>query len=486
MSQWRLPGAVDDRHTFFAHALALAAAHGPGPWPDGGYPLPDEESPPVMSGSVHDGIRTHHFAVNDGTQAAVKIAEAISAIVESPPDLVAVQRLHDLIAEHDTLTIADPLTDRLLGADRDRVREVGRWLAEYGTRRDAVATGIVLIGLTGDERDRELLLLLGSMEDLALYAVVALGRTQSDRDMAIFELARRVRAWGRIQAVERLEGTTDPEIKAWLLREGFRNGVMNEYLAYIAATTGGLADALTESEVDDEVLDAAGDILAALSDVGGPAKDIRSYPEGHAMIDRYLAVVRHRPSVSRIRAVLQLDQYLEDGRCEQLLTDLAWIGVVRRALDSADLDTFTDALWPAKQIGLKTADRIAAWLERYPCEWGLWIWFRDAEDAVKTAERLLPLEDLVTGPALEHGFGPEFQADRALGLVVEREDVRSWPLVKTALSNRLIRNRIAAVRALKAWPRDSLPADALPAVRAAAAIEPDNEIKSALTELLAA
>lgn len=168
----------------------------------------------MMSGSVSDGVRTHHFAVNDGTAAAIKIADAIRGIIEDPPDLVAIQRLHDLIADHDTLPIADPLSERLACLDRDRVREVGRWLAEYGTRRDAVATGIVLIGLTGDERDRELLLLLGSLEDLALYAVVALGRTRSDRDMAIFELARRVRAWGRIQAVERLEGTPDPEIKA--------------------------------------------------------------------------------------------------------------------------------------------------------------------------------------------------------------------------------------------------------------------------------
>jgi len=40
---WRLPEAADAQSTFFSHALALAALHGPGPWPDGGYPLPDED-----------------------------------------------------------------------------------------------------------------------------------------------------------------------------------------------------------------------------------------------------------------------------------------------------------------------------------------------------------------------------------------------------------------------------------------------------------
>src|ERR1043165_9507603 len=107
MSQWRLPGAADNRPTFFAHALALAAAYGPGPWPGGGYPLPDEQSTPFMSGSVLDGIGPHHSRVEDGAEAAAELAEAIGRIVESPPDLPALHRLHDRLADVDALSIAD-------------------------------------------------------------------------------------------------------------------------------------------------------------------------------------------------------------------------------------------------------------------------------------------------------------------------------------------------------------------------------------------
>jgi len=57
-------------------------------------------------------------------------------------------------------------------------------------------------------------------------------------------MAKHVTGWGRVHLVERLAKTEDAEIKEWLLREGFRNSVMYEYLAYIAATTGGLNDAL--------------------------------------------------------------------------------------------------------------------------------------------------------------------------------------------------------------------------------------------------
>jgi hypothetical protein len=64
--------------------------------------------------------------------------------------------------------------------------------------------------------------------------------------------------------VERLRETTDPDIRSWILREGYRNSIMHEYLAYIAATTGGLLEALRAETVDRRLLTAAGQILQAL------------------------------------------------------------------------------------------------------------------------------------------------------------------------------------------------------------------------------
>jgi hypothetical protein len=486
MSRWRLPVAADDRHTFLAHALALSAAHGPVPWPDDGYPLPDQGKPKLMSDSVLDGMRTQHFGFAADQPAATQAADIIRAITESPPEIQVLQQLHDLLAEQDTLAIADALTEPVEDLDQERVREVGRWLAEQGTRRGAVAAGLVLIGLTGDERDRDLLLLLGSLDALTLYAVVALVRTQSDRDMAVFELARRVRAWGRIHAVRRLGQTTDPEIKAWLLREGFRNGIMNEYLAYTAATTGDLAGALAGSDVDDELLDAASDIIGALC-AGGPAKDMSDYADAPVVIDRYLRHVRNRPSVRRIRAVLSLNQYLDDDRCQEVLTDLDWIAAVQQAIEGPDLDAFTKAIWPAGRLRLRVHEHAKAWLEKQPYDAYLWSSLEDVADAVTLAERLLPLKELANGPAKDDGFGVEYQADRALDCVVDRvarQPGHGWPLVRTALANRVIRSRNTAVRVLKSWPRDQLPDEAPDTLRQAVDAEPDDDVRKGMTELL--
>lgn len=54
---------------------------------------------------------------------------------------------------------------------------------------------MVLTGATGDDRDQELLMLLGSLDDLTLYGAVALRRSHTDPDRAIFELVQRVDGW---------------------------------------------------------------------------------------------------------------------------------------------------------------------------------------------------------------------------------------------------------------------------------------------------
>ncbi|MBP2323717.1 hypothetical protein JOF56_004102 [Kibdelosporangium banguiense] len=84
---------------------------------------------------------------------ALSAAQAAGHVTESPSETQALHQLHDLFAGCDALRIADALGGR----------------------------------------DRDMLLLPGSTGKLTLYAVV---RMQSDRDMAVFERTRRVRAWG--------------------------------------------------------------------------------------------------------------------------------------------------------------------------------------------------------------------------------------------------------------------------------------------------
>ncbi|HEX5117418.1 MAG TPA: hypothetical protein VFW65_19685 [Pseudonocardiaceae bacterium] len=500
---WRLPPADDQRPTYLAHVIALTALHGSDPLPDGGYPLPDEGRTRLMSAGVLDGVRTHHFGSKPNKPAAATLACLIDDLVAGSPTITALQHLHDTAAEQDTLAIADTLSGELTDRDlpTDRLRQVGRWLAEYGTRRNAVALGILLLGSAGDQRDRDLLLALGSLEDVSLYAVVALVRSQPDPEQALFDLARRLTGWGRIHAVRRLAGTQDPHIKAWLLRQGFRNQIMNQYLAHLAATTGDLYAALTTPPVEDELLDGAGDILTALC-AGGPAKDITDYPAAPDTVDRYLALVAERPpSLARVAVVLRLALFVVSGRatamgwsdttrdtCDRLVERPDWLLAVDQAMDGPDRSRFRRAVWPARQLGIPTRARIRARLHRDPDDAYLWQALTDdIDDVLALAHELLPLDRLADGPSLDAGLRAD-PSHQILDLIVSRLDAhpgKGWPLLRTALASPIIRNRDMAVRALDAWPPETVPDDAVAALRQAGAVEPDPAVRDRMRDLLA-
>ncbi|QSB14187.1 hypothetical protein JQS43_22135 [Natronosporangium hydrolyticum] len=506
---WRLPPADDQRPTYLAHAIALTTLHGPGPLPNGGYPLPDEDQArprPMMPGAVLDGVRTNHGGVDPDLPAAVTLAHLIDDLVTNSPTTNTLGHLHDIAADQDLLPIADAVTRELTTRDlpTERLRQTGRWLAEYSTRRNAVALGILLLGLAGDHRDRDLLLLLGSLEDLSLYAAVALARSQPDRDQALFDLALRVAGWGRIHTVHRLAATHDPQIKAWLLRHGFRNQIMNEYLAHIAATTGDLHAALTTPPVDDELLDSAGDILTALC-LGGPAEDITDYPDAPQTIEQYLALAAQRPpNLARVTVVLRLGEFIASDQaahlnwteitrtrlrqtCDHLVQRPDWLLAVDHAMDSPDLPHFRLAIAPARQLAIPTRTRIRARVHQHPDDAYLWQALTDDIDDVLTlAQQLLPLDRLAGGPALDVGLRAD-PPHYILDLIVSRlngHPGKGWPLIRVAMGNPIIRNRNMAVRALTAWPPETVPDHIVTTLRRASLLEPDPAIRDTMHQLL--
>ncbi len=497
----------------------MSVRYGPGPWPEEAYRLPDDPPPPgddelFMPSVVRDGVETHHFSTPPEAGMATRVAATLERMVAADlrhDDLV---RLHELLADAPALSIADDLLSEIgrRGLPGERVYMIGRHLAEHGTRREAVKIGLVLIGAYGDADDRDLLFALGTLEEFTLFAVVALVRTQPDCDSAVYELARRVEGWGRIHAVERLTGCDDPEIKAWLLREGFRNKVMDEYLAYIAATTGDLYSALLGEDIDDPLLDGAGDILAALAQ-GGPAQDICDYAEAAPALHRYGELIADREAtLRRLHDLLAICAMLShpgslDGlnwseqtaealrrRFVAIVRQPRWRDLVLDHLADPRHPRFNLALSAAVDLRLRVIPQVLTRLEIHPLDevtWHLGIHRATAEEArllVDAAERHLPLRDLANGPGDHLGLGPGYAPDRALESLVHGLGAVpgiGLPLLRTALANRVTRTRHAALRALAEWPASAVPDQAVEWVRQAAAVEPRQWLQQEMTAFVA-
>ena len=260
-----------------------------------GEDLPDEDS--VFAGSqvrwaagAMDGVGTHHMGGSDGEGATALLSLVLDYC--KAPSVENKLKVYEQVIRTCAVSVIDPFTQGLRQASEinfNRLYELAKSFATEATDREPVKLGIALLGLFDQEQDKELFRTLGRHDEFTLFCAVALANVKGDPELELWDLGKGVHGWGRIHVVERLAKTDDPAIKDWLLREGYKNSVMYEYLAYTCATGGDLLSALNRGSVDADLLTSAGDIIKALL-CGGPAEDIDSYEDGAAAVESY---VRH-------------------------------------------------------------------------------------------------------------------------------------------------------------------------------------------------
>ena len=438
------------------------------------------------------------------------LASALSAHCRRP-SADRFRHLYALMNRSDAITIVDGLMDKLEGAGigQPQLAKVARQIASEAPDVGPVKFAIALLGAAGDSRDLETLHDLGRFEELTVYVAVAFCNLLTEPDDELWRLAKATHGWGRIQTIHRLTETTDPAIKAWLLREGHHNAVMTEEIAYVCATTGGLRDALAEAEPDAELLDSAGELIVALLQ-GGPAQDIHDYADGPEVLNQFLRLLNADPtlSVNRFNVVARIRSFVSEPLdrsvwSPQVLFDLRtgvaaylgrreWRAAVLRALQSDDRITFIQAAEAGATLGLDVWPYHFA--RQRDHRTGDWYWLMQTDDPMRArevvalAEAQLDLEKVATGPGLTLGLGLEFQDDQAMDFVVQelyRFPGVGWPLIGVALSARGIRLRNIAIRSLRGWGRENWPEEAPRLLREALAREPDERVRSALAELLA-
>jgi hypothetical protein len=493
--------------------------------PDGaltpeGISLPDE--PLVTTDEVKwapgamEGVLGHHArAGEDAHDQANVVAERLRAAAGRPSKR-NLERLYDAVCGYNGLAVADRVVGGMahLSEDRRMVHELGRWLATSGVDRGAVKVGIALLGATGLGQDAAVVRILGRHEEFTLYAAVAILNGAQNPEAELWELAQAVEGWGRIHCVERLSATQDPDIREWILRAGFRNSVMYEYLAFIAATTGGLNDALRRNEVDRSLLTAAGEILAALV-TGGPAEDMDDYLEGAEAVAAYLALMQVRAeSMQDYLAVATIRRFLDEeegwdhrasrgwsatrreafeSHCAAILTAAEWDDRIRLGLMSDDRVEFWRADMAARDRGIDTFDIQVAKIREDPLG-GPWLraWQQAdrgrAEFLASLARQLLPLDEIPTGPSDALGVGPRWRPHSALDgtLQVLGSHVGVGPdLVLIGLQSPVVRNRNLSLRVLREWPPESWPDGARELTERLATADPEERTRAFAAEVRA-
>jgi hypothetical protein len=462
-----------------------------------------------------DGVSRHHGGLENAA-AATAILAAVKSVIADPTE-AAVGDLYPLLVNNATIGFVKNFIALL---DEDRVgsapelAELARWLATEAPDRGPVKFALALLGRCGDSRDEDIFATLGRHEEFTLFAAAAVEGTLPNPEGALWKLAQLVHGWGRIHIVERLRATTDAVIKRWMLRQGYKNRVMNEYLAYRCATTGGLMAELKAAEPDDELLAGAGDIIIALLR-GGPAPDMSAYPDGANAVALYLRHLARRPCKS-------LDDFLT---VHAIKSDVArqaadtgsspaypWPDVARREIETAasailgrhewrnlaeaglaadDLLTFRNAASVLEALG------IDAWEARFERQRSRdsdeWYWLMKTDDrariqrVIDLAEEQVELKAIASGPADEIGLGPRFRQHSVLDWLLQelgRFPGVGWSIVAAALRSPVTRNRNWALAVLSAWGPSSWPDEAPSMIEHAIAEEPNIQVLQRARNLL--
>lgn len=456
----------------------------------------------------------------EGSDADKELDELYSAVIGLTKESSNrnLERLYTILTSANTIGIVDRFLERLIEAppqDHDRLHSIARWLAMESADREVVKFAISIIGLFRDEADLDLLMTLGRHEEFTLYVSVAIQNSEKDVENRLWKLAQHVRGWGRIQIVERLSSTDDPYIKEWLLREGWSNEIMTEYTALMCARAGDLTEKLKRSDVDDELLHAAGEILTAIMSGSGPAEGYESYPEGAETCEAYLRLLERRDnSLDALVFVDRLEQFLRgvekfahlsdevkepwETRRESLLDSVrnvkqqpGWREKVMEHIDSEDRQTFWLASESAKLVGIDPWPYYFDRIKRGEDYWWHALQTDDPariDQVVEHAESTIPLDKIATGPGNDLGLGPEFEEHRKLDWVLQ--ELRRFPgkglrLIRAGLRSPVVRNRNMAVHAIAAIPVAERDLEIAGWLSGAYEIEPNEQAKEFMRTVIA-
>ncbi|WP_405764038.1 hypothetical protein OG539_01955 [Actinacidiphila glaucinigra] len=340
-------GPLGSRTTLFEHALRLHRHDPDSALPRDGEPYPDDD--------VHRR-RQPPCSPKDrrlrGTEVAV-ILDAYFDTADAPPSQLA-DAFHDVdVPIHRNEHIAAAA----LRADRQRVRQTGRWLVRHSADRCSATVGLALLAADWAEEDIPLIQTIGLLSNqfgaLAAHAL----RRRRGGDQALLWLAQRVAGWGRVYVIEALCRHPTLESRRWLLRHACDGDFLNGYFAGQVATAAHLHEAIVATEVDDDLVDHTGRLLRLMADCGGMGMTLKQYPPAPDVLAAHAAHLGLRaPTAGRYVDAAMIVDHLTDkapehGGCTAAQRDrivqhyLAvlnrqdWCDTVRADLD-ADTDFF--------------------------------------------------------------------------------------------------------------------------------------------------
>lgn len=481
------------------------------------YKLPDEVIRKSAVGfgwapGALDGIFSHHVGRTEVEKEMAQLLKNI-AIKGKLKDKV---KFYKILEKDQISSYIDSFIENMIKIKTPKSNFLYEWtnfLILESPDRGAVKIGIALAGVIGYSNFIEDIKILGKHEEFTLYASVAIMNLSENPEFDLWELAKTVHGWGRIHLVERLAHTKNLAIKEWILREGYKNNIMYEYLALIAAETGELHVALNNDEVDNDLLISASEIINALI-AEGPCAGISAYEHGYSVITRYLELSMQQPkNIEFILTYNQINNYIESLELNDFELEQGWNDETLKAVRSILSNCLKDDSWKNYILSLiNTDDREEFWkvnqaakiysLDMKNVHWKKVMedpydssrWYQLIEsygdnidnDLLEYARSILPLSEMCSGAQNEMGLGSEYRNFSILMFILQalrNKKGLGKDFVLFGLKSPVINNRNMAINVIESWPKHLVDKQLFDEINLAINSETDNEVKKRLEKL---
>ena len=175
--------------------------------------------------------------------------------------------------------------------------------------------------------------------DILVYCLDILVQLE-DSNEEIFEIAKKVKGWGRIYSIKYLKVTND-EIKEWILEEGCHNYIIPAYTAYTCAKKINLVEILNEDKISSKKFNDISYLMNALLDEEA-ITGISNLEDRELLIERYLEKAKTLASAEEdYYAIITLKEYIKNNKeinnelikiCDEILNSEKTRNIVKELL----------------------------------------------------------------------------------------------------------------------------------------------------------
>lgn len=469
------------------------------------------------------GLTDAMFGADDSDDSKKRIAELTKHLkrVASKGDKISEQEFYRLITENEgVIGIIDEFLQTVVNDSLPIQPYLFNYAKDLATRtdkRNAVKFGVAILGLCQNKSVLKDIKTLGLHDEFTVYSSIAIANLSDNAENDLWELAKKVDGWGKIQLVNRL---SRPElsnpIKDWLIYEGYKNSIMCEYLAYTCAINGELHKKLESDKIEHKLFKSASDIIDALIAIGGPAEDITTYPFASQVIQDFIRhAKRHATNISDFNALHKIKEFLtelQDDIGEQkkngwnqdiisnciieiveILNSRDWKVVACEGLQSNDNVIYWNAKQAAEKLEIDLWETVWSKLQEKPIDSSSWCDVthyskpEHSDKIIDFALKHLPLDEMSTGPRDSMGFGENYNKFGSLDYLVtylENYPKKGEKIILTALKCPVTRNRNMAIKVLDKWKRVNWSSEIEKEIRHLREIEPNKDTKENIERLL--